>query len=66
MDDVQEVQVSREAWMPGATAAVERTGTYSQRVPESTTTNRDRTPNWNGNNLNEKAGHGPGFFDSNT
>ncbi len=36
MDDVQEVQVSREARMPGATVAAERTGTYLPRVLEST------------------------------
>ena len=36
MDDVQDVQVSREAGMPEATAAVERTGTYLQRVLDNT------------------------------
>ena len=36
-DDVQDVQVSREAWMPGATAAAKRTGMYLPRVMDKVT-----------------------------
>ena len=43
MDDVQDVQVSREARMPGATAAADPTGMYLRRVLESVTISCDFT-----------------------